>query len=284
MMSCFLRILSTSGVVLLTACSQVPLQRTTGLDEQLKETSALACINDRLWTINDSGNSAEIFQIDNQGQITKRIDLKVPNRDWEALSAVGSTLFIADIGDNAGSRHELVLYRAVLNDDELSALSAFSLHYPDKPASPLVAYAHDFDAEALVALSESQLLLFSKSWASGISHVYQIDITSSTNATMHKIADVTGLPGVITDATRVAGTNDITVVGYINFRTQLLQFMFDRSMHPFIATLDAKFNVKHVSALPTTGQVEAVSQCQGALWISNEQSDAAAAQLQRLPH
>lgn len=284
MMLCFLRILSTSCVVALAACSQVPLQRTTGLDEQLKETSALACINDRLWTINDSGNSAEIFQIDNQGQITKRIDLKVPNRDWEALSAVGATLFIADIGDNAGSRHELVLYRAVLKDDELSALSAFSLHYPDKPASPLVAYAHDFDAEALVALSESQLLLFSKSWASGISHVYQIDITSSTNATMHKIADVTGLPGVITDATRVAGTNDITVVGYINFRTQLLQFMFDRSLHPFIATLDAKFNVKQVSALPTTGQVEAVSQCQGALWISNEQSDAAAAQLQRLPH
>lgn len=74
----------------------------------------------KLWTLNDSGNSAEIFLINDKGQIEMTCKLnKVNNRDWEDI-AIGpgpndSTkyLYIGEIGDNDTKYDFKYLYRVV---------------------------------------------------------------------------------------------------------------------------------------------------------------------------
>jgi hypothetical protein len=79
-------------------------------DKKMTELSGLAASANNpgmLWTHNDSGNSAEIFLIDQKLNIKLTIKLKgIINRDWEDI-AVGpgpvegkNYLYVADIGDN----------------------------------------------------------------------------------------------------------------------------------------------------------------------------------------
>jgi len=70
-----------------------------------------------LWTVNDSGNPAEVFLIDSTAAIRMTVKLKdVANRDWEDLT-IGKGdggkpyLFIGDIGDNYGKRDEKWIYQ-----------------------------------------------------------------------------------------------------------------------------------------------------------------------------
>jgi hypothetical protein len=79
-------------------------------DKRLEEASGLAASANNpglLWTLNDSGNKAEIFLIDEKTEIRLTCVLKnILNRDWEDV-AVGpgpengkNYLYVADIGDN----------------------------------------------------------------------------------------------------------------------------------------------------------------------------------------
>ncbi len=70
-----------------------------------------------LWTVNDSGNKAEVFLIDTLAQIRLVCKLLVRNRDWEDI-AIGAGpevgrryLYVGDIGDNLGIHQFKYIYR-----------------------------------------------------------------------------------------------------------------------------------------------------------------------------
>ncbi len=71
-----------------------------------------------LWTLNDSGNPAEVFLIDSLAQTKIVCELPgIRNRDWEDI-AVGSGpdstrkyVYVADIGDNNASHQFKYIYR-----------------------------------------------------------------------------------------------------------------------------------------------------------------------------
>lgn len=76
-------------------------------DTRLDEVSGLATSmfdENRLWAINDSGNSAELYALTKQATLTQVWPVAVSNRDWEAMAStsVGGVpfLLIADTGDN----------------------------------------------------------------------------------------------------------------------------------------------------------------------------------------
>ena len=87
---------------------------------ELEEASALVASYgnpDMLWTLNDSGNPAEIFLIDDRGAIVMACTLqKVKNRDWEDI-AIGpgpgrsKYLYIGEVGDNEAKYDYKYLYR-----------------------------------------------------------------------------------------------------------------------------------------------------------------------------
>lgn len=100
---------------------EAPVSAGVFTDKKIREASGLvASINNpgMLWTHNDSGNSPDIFLIDQTGEIKCTVHVSgVKNRDWEDIT-IGSGpeqgktyLYIGEIGDNAGIYSEKFLYR-----------------------------------------------------------------------------------------------------------------------------------------------------------------------------
>lgn len=129
-----------------------------------------------LWTHNDSGDTARVFAITTSGRL--RAELSIPgaeNVDWEDIAigraaGGGGALFIADIGDNAETRPEVVVYS--VPEVRLKPGSAihgatapaqrFALRYPDG--------AHDAEA-LLVDPSSGALVIVTKDF-DGAARVY----------------------------------------------------------------------------------------------------------------
>lgn len=67
--------------------------RTAFLQDKIKESSGLNFFNGKLYTFNDSGNPAEIFEIDKaSGEIVNALHPNAVNKDWEALTNDGENL------------------------------------------------------------------------------------------------------------------------------------------------------------------------------------------------
>ena len=82
------------------------------LNDTLRETSGLTLMNGRLYSFNDSGNPNEIYEINPEnGQIISTIKVDFPNRDWEAMTNDGQSLYIGDFGNNGGKRTDLAIYK-----------------------------------------------------------------------------------------------------------------------------------------------------------------------------
>lgn len=119
----------------------------------LDESSALVFSDaqgDIVFTINDSGNEAELFALDTAGTTRGRWKVEdAKNRDWEAASLgpcigspvatdfPGSCIFVADVGDNSAMRKVLALYQLgeprVGKESVDSTISSRVIHfrYPD---------------------------------------------------------------------------------------------------------------------------------------------------------
>lgn len=89
----------------------------------------------KLWTLNDSGNSSEVFLINDKGEIVMACKLKkIKNRDWEDI-AIGpgpadsiKYLYVGEIGDNDAKYDYKYLYRLeepVFRGDKKMAIDKF---------------------------------------------------------------------------------------------------------------------------------------------------------------
>ena len=83
------------------------------LPEHISEASGLVATPGMLWTVNDSGGDASVYGVDDSG--TQRVEVRLrgaTNVDWEdmAYHPPSKTLYVADIGDNAGRRRSIQIY------------------------------------------------------------------------------------------------------------------------------------------------------------------------------
>ncbi len=94
-----------------------------------------------LWIEQDSGNPNDLFLMDREGRIEKKINIKpATNRDWEDI-AVGngpvkgtSYIYLADIGDNKRLHKEYFIYRfpePAAAVDTVFIADKLSFKYPD---------------------------------------------------------------------------------------------------------------------------------------------------------
>jgi hypothetical protein len=111
------------------------------------------------WTLNDSGNPAQVYAINSTGRLLRIVALSAENIDWEALTAdEKGRLIAADVGNNYKRRLEVQLYRCAEPDPNTPAppplsVDTFRLTFPDPPG-PL-------DVEAVIARA-GWVYLFSK--------------------------------------------------------------------------------------------------------------------------
>lgn len=138
------------------------IEEISRLDSLLDESSGIAIHDSSIWTHNDSGDEARIFQLDLAGHVQRQVAIgNANNVDWEAMASDSEYLYIADTGNNANTRSTLDIYR--LSWQELQENSAdaelIQISYGDYSTGNHL--SHNFDAEGL-AVRGDELWLFSK--------------------------------------------------------------------------------------------------------------------------
>ncbi len=130
-----------------------------------------------LWAHNDSGDGARVIAFSADGKPRGVYEIAgAEATDWEDM-AIGpgpqagqDYLYLGDIGDNAAKRAEIVVYRTVEPDidvttgAEIQGVERIVLHYPDAP--------HDAETLLVDPLS-GDLLIVTKEIATGNSGVYR---------------------------------------------------------------------------------------------------------------
>lgn len=207
----------------------------TQLADRMKETSSLALLDGQLWTTNDSGDRANLYQVNElTGQVVKRVSIAgVGNYDWEALAQDTNKLYVIDCGNNKGTRKsrsiigvERRTLLAAEHGDKLAASGVDRFTMADKPQEPLTMFLHDYDCEAAAVVGE-QLWIFSKNWVDLKSRRYSLDLGGLTNSASALTSSSEAQPvqalepqqeldvdGLITAADFNAVTGQLALLGY----------------------------------------------------------------------
>lgn len=151
-------------------------------DRDIVESSGLAVIGGRFATVNDSGDSGRVFTVDpGSGDTAGVTSWSGDPTDVEAVAPAGDgEVWVADIGDNLGSRDSVQIARVpVGRGDREVDVDWRDLTYPDGPR----------DAECLLAQPRTgRLFVVSKGVLGGT--VYAVPRSSGT---LRPLASVLGL-------------------------------------------------------------------------------------------
>ena len=165
--------LTLISFLIFTSCNQTPIEEfneaeiliTIELPKEINETSGLEIINNNFITHNDSGGDPVVYEFNQNGVIINRYNINgdsgynLENVDWEDLGADGEYLYIADTGNNFGTRKDLKLIK-VDPSNNFQAVNEINISYKDQE-SFLPKLRHKFDAEGLTIIDD-QIALFSK--------------------------------------------------------------------------------------------------------------------------
>jgi hypothetical protein len=240
--------------------------RTAVLNDSIQETSGLNFFDENLYTFNDSGNPAELYEIDkNSGKILKVLKTNAENKDWEALANDGNNFYIGDFGNNAGSRKDLKIYKIPFQNSQLRnyLMKIISFYYPEQTDFTSKNISTDYDLESMIYLN-GKIHIFTKEWASKATTHYTIDPENYENQAAQKVESYkTGF--MISDACYF--DKKLYVVGYTK-KTEVFLNVFNET-EPGIFF---KENPKHLylgSAL-TIGQIEGIAVDKDGIYISGE--------------
>ena len=247
--------------------AQISLELLTDLAEDVKETSGLIYFNGKLITHNDSGNAAELYEIDPaNGSVQRTVVLTdAVNVDWEDLAQDDNYIYVGDFGNNNGNRQDLVIYRVAKNDylnSDTPTAEAINFSYEDQQdfaQNPQT----NWDAEALISY-QGNLIVFTKQWGAMGTVAYSVPTESGTFVASR--LDSYQIDGLVTGACYDGDADQIVLVGY----SQLLT--------PFIAQVDGLNSTSIFSGTVTKAalelaftQVEGIAKSTDGFFISSEE-------------
>ncbi|MBN3518624.1 hypothetical protein JYB62_01315 [Algoriphagus lutimaris] len=188
------------------------------LGTSLNESSGLALINGRLFSINDKDNDPKIQEFNPEdGQLIREITIdNAFNEDWEDLAQSESHVYIGDFGNNIGSRKNLSILRVskdeLLHSNSLVAeIIEFSFADQVNFSGPME--SNNFDCESFFFLN-NQLHLFTKNRGDGKTRHYVIkDEITKQEVSPTEEFDTQGL---ITGADLSPDGKVIALLGYEN--------------------------------------------------------------------
>jgi hypothetical protein len=173
------------------------------LSHRVQESSGLIKVNNRLWTLNDSGGKAALYQIDEKtGKVIRTVTIKnARNRDWEDLAYDEQYLYIGDFGNNRGNRKDLKIYkisRKALGSKKSVKAKVIHFSYNDQKDFRPHTKKNNYDCEAMIA-HNGKLYLFSKNWKNHKTRLYEL----SNKAGRHhaKYISSFNIQGMVTGAT-----------------------------------------------------------------------------------
>jgi len=171
-----------SILILSSFSCQSKLTIITELPKELNENSGIASFNTKnVWFIEDGGNTDNIYQLDYQGKIIKKLDVKgAKNKDWEDLTKDNKgNVYIADTGNNENKRKDLVIYKIpnpeIEKGDKIHS-EAIHFYYPEQEKFPPKKDSLFYDAESIF-YNNNQLYIVTKNRShpfNGEAFVYKI--------------------------------------------------------------------------------------------------------------
>ena len=190
----------------------------TSLQNVLDESSGLIYLNNNLITHNDSGGEPVLYELDSvTGNVTRSVFVSnATNFDWEDLCFDDLYIYIADIGNNNGTRTNLKIYRILISDyfdtpnDTVTAQIIY-FSYSDQTDFSYNHFATNYDAEALISYHDS-LYIFTKNWLNNRTNVYSLS-KNPGNYQIHKISSINSY-GLVTGAAFNSLTSTIVLSGY----------------------------------------------------------------------
>lgn len=240
--------------------------RVSILDKSVEETSGLQFYNGSLYTINDSGNSPELFELNKEnGKVITTIKLPFKNTDWEAITADENAIYIADSGNNYGNRKTLKIFRVPVMEGKLKVenYSEIPFYYPEQNDYSNQSHYHDFDCESM-AYIDRQLHLFTKEWKSKKTAHYILSVNEKEKQPAKKLEDF-DLGYLATDVSYYNGK--LYMVGYTKKAKVYLTVFTKNEQGFFFANKAQKYFLGGAGKL---GQVEGIEVNKDGLFISAE--------------
>ena len=243
----------------------------------LNETSGLLYYNDKVITHNDSGNEANLYEINaNTGAITRTVEVtNATNVDWEDITQDNSYIYVGDIGNNYGNRTDLKIYKISKVDyndsDDVVTSEIISYSYADQIDFTPDLNNTNWDAEGLISYGD-QLLVFSKNWADNEVNVYSIPKNSGEQSAV--LESNYNINGLITGVDISFDSNIIYLLGYSSTESPFMYTIHNipnNSLDIFSGITSEKIS----NIVPIGNQVEAISlfeitPTEHRLYISNE--------------
>jgi hypothetical protein len=189
----------------------------TILEDSINETSGLIYLNQKLITLNDSGEPA-LYEIDSiSGKVTRKVVISnATNYDWEDICNDSMYIYIGDFG-NVGSRTDLKIYRLSISSylttlNDTVTVDTIKFSYSDQTDFTPDQFNTNYDAEALISYNDS-LYIFTKNWGNYWTNIYALPKTPGT----YQISKVDSInsKGLVTGATYDSVSSTILLIGYI---------------------------------------------------------------------
>ena len=193
------------------------------LPKIINETSGLEILNDVFVTHNDSGGEPSLYFFNLSGEIINSIKIEkenfweIYNNDWEDITADEDYIYIADTGNNFGTRDNLNIIKVKISDFSIN--DKIDIFYSDQE-SFFPSSKHKYDAEALLII-EDKIALFSKDRDSLNTDLYLIDDTVEEKQELSSVANF-NVNSLITGGDYDSDTGILALVSYSSKGEQYL--------------------------------------------------------------
>lgn len=263
LLSFFVFFLFANGFAQQTDFLKIAKYRVSYLSDSLKENSGLSLRKGKLYTMNDGGNSSEIFEIDkSSGKILKTIETGLTNIDWEAIASDSLHFYTGDFGNNAGTRKDLKIYK--IPYDNTVAAQEIPFFYPEQQDFSRKVINNDFDAEAMIVLN-GKIHVFTKEWVSKSTTHYVLNPELADNQPAEKTESFrTGF--VVTDAAYFDGK--LFLIGYTKNTEVFLSVFKESEPGVFFSKQPKKY---YLGSSLSVGQIEGIAVDESGVYISGEE-------------
>ncbi len=263
LLSFFVFFLFANGFAQQTDFLKIAKYRVSYLSDSLKENSGLSLRKGKLYTMNDGGNSSEIFEIDkSSGKILKIIETGLTNIDWEAIASDSLHFYTGDFGNNAGTRKDLKIYK--IPYDNTVAAQEIPFFYPEQQDFSRKVINNDFDAEAMIVLN-GKIHVFTKEWVSKSTTHYVLNPELADNQPAEKTESFrTGF--VVTDAAYFDGK--LFLIGYTKNTEVFLSVFKESEPGVFFSKQPKKY---YLGSSLSVGQIEGIEVDENGVYISGEE-------------
>lgn len=235
--------------------------------DTIHETSGLIYWHDKLWTMNDDGDT-NLYRLDATGTNLRKYALaKVKNKDWEAISQDSLHIYLGDFGNNvSGNRKDLQILKiekkALLENRPVIDTISFSfedqINFDNQKSNTT-----NFDCETMLVTKDS-LYLLTKEWSSGQTRLYVLPKTAGTHQAKFKAS--MNVNGLITGGVILEDKKIIALCGYSKNLQPFLYLLYDYNENEFLSGNKRKIKV----ALPFH-QIEGIATKDGVhYYLTNE--------------